>query len=114
MTEFKTEEFDDIDVEYGDTWIGISQRGEGNVCVPLNVLSKIEAHYQGGLYKIFSIGETSELLAIMKLSVMREVFGLQTSAMARVESETENGGICDLHFRRPVPGFGHKVLVQKG
>jgi hypothetical protein len=53
-----------------------------------------------------------KLLAIMPIETMQLVFGMERSAIARVESETQNNGVCQLFFRRPIPGFGTKVIVQ--
>jgi hypothetical protein len=53
------------------------------------------------------------LLAIMPMSTMRQVLQLQKEAIARIEHETKNNGVCQLFFRNPIPGFGKKVIVQE-
>jgi hypothetical protein len=68
------------------------------------------------MYKIFDAPEDPfavvSILAIMPMSTMRHVLNLQKEAIARIERETSSGGICQLFFRNPIPGFGKKVIVQ--
>ena len=68
------------------------------------------------MYKIFDVPNAPiakvALLAIMPMSTMREVLGLEKEAIARIQRETSNNGVCQLFFRRPIPGFGSKVIIQ--
>jgi hypothetical protein len=68
------------------------------------------------MYKIFDAPEDPfavvQILAIMPMQTMKEVLSLQKEAVQRIERETANGGVCQLFFRNPIPGFGKKVIVQ--
>lgn len=67
------------------------------------------------MYKIFDVPAdpfaVCNILAIMPMETMRHVLSLHKDAVARIERETVNGGICQLFFK-PIPGFGTKVIVQ--
>lgn len=76
------------------------------------------------MYQIFSAPEfssdtnfTPELLAIITMEVMKNVFSLHRDAVNRIvreTSENEGRGISSVHFnRRPIPGFGYAVVVAR-
>ena len=69
------------------------------------------------MYSIFSVveqpTETGKLLAVMPMTTMYHLFALHKDAVKRVEQETEDNGICKFYFRKPIPGFGQKVIIQR-
>lgn len=68
------------------------------------------------MYQIWTNGKvTPTLLAIMPGDVMERVLMLWPAAMRRVERETQNNGLCAVHFSPRVQriGFGESVLVGR-